>query len=507
MRSTERKQKKAGTFNVIIIAVFWAGLLLTCFSIPARAAVENIDDEDITSHVEMEFLEDSAVPSDAIDVVTTKGVVTLTGFVNNILAKDRAQQIAEETVGVRAVVNRITVLPSAGRSDEQIRQDVKDALLNDPAADSYEVDVKVDDGVVTLTGTVDSWQEKQLCGTIAEGVKGVVDVKNDILFDYVKERRNDVEIAQDIKERLAYDVRVDDALIKVSVNEGNVTLTGTVGSLQEKNQAVTDAWVRGVRSVNAEGLEIEWWARDRMRRKNMYVSQTDSEIRKAVKDAFFYDPRIVSFDIQADVKDGTVILSGVVDNLEARKAAEKDARNTMGVTRVINAIKVRPAAIPTNQELETKVSGALFKDPYMERFDLDVDAVGGTVYLFGRVDTSWEKNRATIIAQSVKGVVNVVNNIDFEHQWVWRPDWEIRDNVKDLLSWNPFVDGSDINVTVDNGIVTLTGTVATYSERQSAEINAYEAGAKDVDNDLAVTYHYYGPYYGTLYEPYNYMTY
>ena len=98
----------------------------------------------------------------------------------------------------------------------------------------------------------------------------------------------------------------------------------------------------------------------------------------------------------------------------------------------------------------------------------------------------------------------VVNNIDFKHKWVWKPDWEIREEVKDQLFWSPFVDEAEVCVTVDDGIVTLTGMVDTYSERQSAEDNAYEGGARDMKNNLTVTYRYYGRHYYGPYSPYGY---
>ncbi|NQV36284.1 MAG: BON domain-containing protein [Phycisphaeraceae bacterium] len=100
----------------------------------------------------------------------------------------------------------------------------------------------------------------------------------------------------------------------------------------------------------------------------------------------------------------------------------------------------------------------------------------------------------------------MVNNIDYEHTWVWKPDWEIRSDIKGELFWSPFVDKDDINVTVINGVATLAGSVSTYSERQSAEDNAYEGGAKDVLNNLSVTYKNYGPYYyNGAYGPHSYV--
>jgi osmotically-inducible protein OsmY len=479
------------------------------------ASAKEAVDADITSAINTEMWGDNAVSANDIDVTTKDGVVTLKGTVNSILGKDRAEAIAEAIVGVRAIVNMIEVEPTTPRTDKELAKAVEDAWLADPAADSYELKAKSDDGIVTISGTVQSYAEKDLSETVAKGVRGVKGIDNDIKVDY-KTKRSDLEIENEVEARLENDVRVDDYLIEVKVKNGDVTLSGTVGSLQEKTQAGSDAWVAGVKSVDTDDLEVKWWARDDMKRTSTYVSRTDEEIKKAVKDAFLYDPRVLSFNPNVEVSYGTVTLSGMVDNLEAKRAAEQDAKNTLGVWRVKNQLKVRPK-IPENDVLEQRVASALLDDPYVERFEVDVDAYIGWVYLSGDVDTSFEKNRAERVTEGVKGVVGVVNNLDYDYLWVWKPDWEIRADVKDQLEWSVFVDDNDISVSVDDGIVTLSGTVDSWSEKDDAEKNAYQGGAKDVENYLVVDYGYYGPYgpgyygspyyhgpdyYGPYYEPY-----
>jgi osmotically-inducible protein OsmY len=85
--------------------------------------------------------------------------VTLQGRIDSLLAKERAARIAETVNGVRFVVNRILVLPSTRRSDDERENDVRKALIEDLVADASEVGVRVDHGKVFLFGTVDSWQE------------------------------------------------------------------------------------------------------------------------------------------------------------------------------------------------------------------------------------------------------------------------------------------------------------------------------------------------------------
>jgi osmotically-inducible protein OsmY len=175
-----------------------------------------------------------------------------------------------------------------------------------------------------------------------------------------------------------------------------------------------------------------------------------------------------------------------------------------GVTYVHNDIKVWSEVAPGNEELRTCVSTALLTNPYIERFDRTVSASQGPVYLSGHVYTTWEKILAKRPTEGVRGAVAVVNNTSCEYEGLWKTDPQIRRDVKDQLWWSPSVDKDDVIVSVKKGIVTLTGTVDTYSEHQRAEDNAYEGGAKKVVNNLVVRYPYYGPYGHVFNWPYFY---
>lgn len=495
-----------------------AGALAVCLvslpGVPANA--RDLLDFDITSAINTAMWDDDAVSADDIDVTTREGIVTLEGMVDNILAKERAEAITEAIIGVRAIVNLIDVFPAIPRTDEDLAQAVENAWIADPAVHTWKLEAAARDGLVTLTGTAGSHAQRDLAETIAKGVRGVTGIRNEIDVDY-DVVRTDAEIRKEIEARLENDVRVDDALIDTAVENGIVRLSGAVGSLQEKTQAARNAWVAGVVSVDTEELDVRWLERDEMRRTRMVVTRTDDEIADAVETALDYDPRVSPFDVDVEVSDGTVTLSGVVDNLAAKRAAEQDARNTMGVWRVRNHLNVRPE-VPEDEELEEWVAAALLENPLVDRFDITVDAYRGWVYLSGHVNTSFEKNRAERIAERTRGVVGVVNNLEFDYEWEWAPDWEIRSDVRDRLQWNAFVDARYVSVSVNNGDVTLSGTVNSWTERDEAERSAYQGGARSVINELDVDFRTYGPYgpgyygtphyrgpgyYGPYFEPYD----
>jgi osmotically-inducible protein OsmY len=113
----------------------------------------------------------------------------------------------------------------------------------------------------------------------------------------------------------------------------------------------------------------------------------------------------------------------------------------------------------------------------------------------------YEKYQAEQVTEGVKGVVTVFNNVSYNDPWSWKTDWEILEDIEDQLFWSPYVDEEDVNVTVHDGVVTLTGAVDTWAERMTAEENAYDGGAKDVVNHLTVTHHYYGPHHHGYHGP------
>lgn len=507
------------TKQVVGMLLLGAVVAFGTLTTQALAARSDMSDSDINQAVADAFVLDPGVTSTLIDIETSAGIVTLSRTVDNILAKDRAIKVAETVKGVRAVVNTIKVTAPL-RLDADIQQDIEKTWLRNKATESFELTAAVSGGIATLTGTVDSWQEKQLAVTVAKGVRGVKGIRDNIDVTYTQDR-SDYEIQSEVRSTLRWDALVDDALIAATVEDNVVTLSGTVGSAAEKARATNDAWVSGVQSVNTDDLHVASWARDERFRSNKYVDKTDEQITEAVEDALLYDPRVLSLAVDVSVDDGVVSLAGTVDHLKAKRAAAQTARNVVGVWRVKNKIAVRSTTRSDNAILND-VQEALITDPYVERYEITVTVANNEVYLSGDVDSYFEKAQAENVASEIKGVVAVHNRLDVEddygtytynpyidpwylddYDWngytndyvTTKTDWEIKEDINAELFWSPFVDADQVTVTVDDGEVTLTGTVDTMSERAAAEKNAYDAGAIRVDNDLAVEYgpDYYQP--------------
>lgn len=85
--------------------------------------------------------------------------------------------------------------------------------------------------------------------------------------------------------------------------------------------------------------------------------------RGAVNDALLYDPRVNAFNIDPDIVGSTVTLRGKVDNLKAKRAAEQDVKNTVGVSYVENRLKVRLDTWPNDAKVAESIRNALLRDP------------------------------------------------------------------------------------------------------------------------------------------------
>lgn len=488
----------------LLIATFFC-----CQTFLVSAQRNQINDNNITDRVETEMAWHMDLPADRIDVETKNGVVLLKGTVNNILAKQRAVNLAGAIRGVRGVLDEIKVDPPAV-DDADLQQNIKDALYEDPATDSYEVSVSVKSGKVFMTGEVQSWREKQLSESVVKGVKGVKEVQNNLTVAFTLERPYN-EIKNEIEQALNNDIRLYPYTIEVLVKGRQVWLEGTVGSLSARNLAKSYAMTAGVSDVNTEGLKIEPWANNTNLRQKPFPVLTDDQIESAIKDVFLYDSRIMQMNIAVTVNNGVVTLRGSVNNLKAKRAAEADARNVVGVMMVRNNLKVRPDDIPADNILVERVVSALGRNPDVDRYDIMVTAWSGQVYLDGEVDTYFEKNKAEDIASNVKGVVKIINDLDvyFDSDTDYQnlnglneyfyptpysspetyytyplTDFQIKDNIEEELWWSPFVNKFAIEVEVTKGVATLSGTVNSWAERQAVIENAHEGGAISVIDNL-----------------------
>ena len=487
-----------GRHNKLIIVCLLAFLQAT-----ANAKIpkgREIADTDIRETVEHQLLMDRFVASHLIDVKCEKGIVVLSGLVDNILAKERATQVTGMVRGVRSVSNMLKVNP-VSVSDADMESMIRDALALDPATNKYAVRYSVTDGVVTLTGTVDSWSEKKLTETVVKSVKGVRGITNNMNVSPVTTERTGVEIRSHVKSKLEFNPYVDELFIDVTVNDGNVKLSGFVGSPMEAQEAQRISWVSGVKDVDIDELKIKEALKPAMERKRKYAVKTDEQIKEAITDAFAVDPRLRGYTFTIEVENAIVTLKGVVHDLKSKRTARQTAKNTRGVYAVVNAIKVRPEKTYSDSGLADNIRKALKRDVIIERHDVTVKVRNQCAYLYGTMDAVFEKNHAADVVSRVPGVVDIQNRIVVEDRWTWKDDRQIKDDIESELFWSAYVESSDIAVKVNNGTAVLNGTVDGWAEMESAVDNAFQGGARVVKSRLKVR----GP--GDHYPTYHFETY
>lgn len=454
----------------------------TSTSLPESSQLQ---DDDVASAIRRYVAEDEILRGQAVQVAVTQGIATLTGSVTTYVARERASKLAGTIRGVRSVVDEIAVNPPA-RTDDQIKSDLEKALHDDLATRSSAVGIVVRDGKVTLTGTTDSWQEEALIGEVAKTVPGVRSVDNQIAFHYAMVRP-EAEVAAEVNHRLSTDLWLDGDKVVATVKGQAVRLDGVVASYDQKLRANSDAWVEGVNSVDDSGVLVDWVARDKQRMVSEFPFRSDADVAQAIRDAFKYDPRLRSFQPKVSVQDGTAVLTGTVDSASARRAAESDARNTIGVWEVRDEVLVPPAsAQPSDADIDRMARRVLEDDVFLaDRPAIHVSTSHGKATLSGAVTSGVERLDAVMDVASTPGVVEVDDQLTVK----LTPE-ELKRAIEDRLRWDVMVQRDRVSVAVaPDGVATLTGALDSWSEIKAASDDALRAGATRVVDLLKLEGH------------------
>lgn len=145
-----------------------------------------MDDSTLTAKVKAALVDHESIKSTDISVKTDQKVVTLSGFVESQAQAEEAVKVAKGVEGVTSVSDKLHVRDSKETSvkgyagDTAITSEVKAKLLADDIVPSRKVKVETTDGVVQLSGTVDSQAQSERAESIAKAIDGVKSVKNDL---------------------------------------------------------------------------------------------------------------------------------------------------------------------------------------------------------------------------------------------------------------------------------------------------------------------------------------
>ena len=214
------------------------------------------------------------------------------------------------------------------KRNEDLQRDVQDASRWEPLLSAAEIGVTAKDGVITLTGIVDSYAKKLEAEDAAKKVAGVRAIAQEIEIRFANSnKKNDAEVATEIVTALTSNFEIPENLVQVKVENGFVTLEGELSWNYQKEAAkrVVNHLV-GVKGVT-----------NNIRIKSEFADQIEKvEIEKAL----FRNRTVDSEDIHVEVSGNKVTLNGTVTSFYERGEAERMAWNAPGVSKVDNELLI-----------------------------------------------------------------------------------------------------------------------------------------------------------------------
>lgn len=370
-------------------------------------------------------------------------------------------------------------------SDSYLRAAIENAMVQDPVTASSDIEVRVDDGNVILTGRADNILAKERIALVAEALRGVLSVVNEIEVVPVR-LRPDWEIVNDIQRALSQHPATQPLKIGIAVKNQAATLTGTAKSYREKSLVeVLAKAVKGLVMLN-NGMEVVPGA-----------PRPDREIEVEVKEVLRWDAYVDDEAIQVESRDGRMLLSGTVPVAAERRIAKYDTY-VPGVKAVdISALKVKPHAAEkayrreknvdlTDQNIRKAIEMALSNDPAVLSAAVRVEVSNGHVVLKGSVGNLTARRAASRNAEHILGVLTLDNQLSIQPGQKVN-DREVNDEVLRAIDRNPYLEKDSVEVDVDAGIVNLRGQVRGYFEKAEAEnIASRISGVMNVKNYLEV---------------------
>ncbi len=214
---------------------------------------------------------------------------------------------------------------------------------------------------------------------------------------------SDEEIKKQVVDELYWDARVDASKVLANVENGRVTLTGTVPSYSARVRAGEDAY---------RILDVAWVDnRIIVQHPPTALALDDADIRRSVENLLSADPDMDLADIRVSVRDGIVTLKGSVDEYWKKWEAERIAHRARGVHDIINELTVVPTMSIADKAIADDVRSAIERNRNVNIEDVDIEVEDKVVTLSGSVPNREVRQAVVETAAFTKGVVDVIDNL------------------------------------------------------------------------------------------------
>jgi osmotically-inducible protein OsmY len=214
--------------------------------------------------------------------------------------------------------------------------------------------------------------------------------------------------------------------------------------------------------------------------------KTDMQLKKDVSAELEWDASINSNEVGVAVKDGVVTLTGHLDTFAEKHAVERAVQRVQGVKAI--AVEVDVKLDPSHQRSDSDIAmaceAALKWHALVPADRIQVKVEKGWITLKGEVDWDYQRQSAEKAVRPLTGVVGISNAMTLKA--VTAPS-NVANRIRDALARHAEHEAKHIEVMVNGAVVTLRGTVDSWSERSAAFGAAWSApGVLSVVNEIVV---------------------
>ena len=410
-----------------------------------RAGMQGNRNQQLERQVASQLRDQGLGQQGQILVLAIGNRVILLGQVPDQNQKQQADQITRQASGVGQVDNRLVVLSEATRkSGTQLTQDIQRQLSRLPGDAGQNIQVQSRNGRIILRGQVDNWL------AMADAIQAAFTAGAPYVVSQIT-TTGQGQYAGRFGYQRGYGAEAGEQYGQYGYQPPEEREYGQ-GYEQDRYQG--QQYGRGM------GARDRWRQTGEDRRQEQQAEQ----IAKSVSGL-----QTVQNDLTVGASGTAFPPLGYIPE-QAGAAGQQDTGSA--------------GDIRCTQMLKQNLTSQNLKDAAGNIF---VTCHNGQMALYGNVKTDDEKDQIGRVAKQVQGIKNVDNSLTVRKETAeQKSDAQLKEDVESQLWWSPFVDSSKIDVTAQNGVVTLSGTVKDWDAQKAAIKNAFDAGAKRVRSKLQI---------------------